>query len=148
MEEIELNQEQIEKLIAAGVLEEIAEQEDESSENLRPAILMSVEDRDEDETFELSSIKMPILQVGSVASGHLITEIVVGREYSSYFRSWLDSATVKNVEIKINDNEGNRVETWKMKCLLEGIMWGEVTSKSKDPWTLTAQFSAKSMKTI
>ncbi len=145
MEEIELNQEQIEKLIAAGVIEEIQEQE-EDHEDLSPKISMKVEDTEEE--FELSAFKLPVLQISSSSTGPVIVEVYVKKGHSSYFKKWLESSEYKAVEIVIADHQGEKLETWKAKCLPDAIAWGEMSSKGRDPWTISIQFSSRTLRVL
>lgn len=149
MQELELDklsQEDIAKLIAAGVIEEI-EEEAEDSPDESPSLFMNIEGWDED--IELLGLKLPVLTVGTPSNGTVVLEMRVVKKMSNFFRAWMKSSDTKRVEIRVlnTDEEGKeeQVEKWRMHCISEGMGWSEKSRNDKGPWVLSIQMTAKSI---
>ena len=149
MQEIELDklsQEDIAKLIAAGVIEEI-EEEDEEHPDESPDLFMSIEGWDEE--IELIGLKLPVLTVGTPSNGTIVIEMRATKKMSSFFKNWMRSSDAKRVEIRVvnYNEEGSEelIEKWRMHCLSEGMGWSEVSRNNKNPWVLSVQMTAKSI---
>jgi hypothetical protein len=149
LQEIELDklsQEDIAKLIAAGVIEEIEEESDEHADE-SPDLFMNIEGWDED--IKLVGLKLPVLTVGTPSNGTVVIEMRVVKKMSSFFKNWMRSSDTKRVEIRVVncDEEGKeeQVEKWRMYCLSEGMGWSEASRNDKNPWVLSIQMTAKSI---
>jgi hypothetical protein len=148
LQEIELDklsQDEIAKLIAAGVIEEIEEESDTHPDE-SPGLYMTVEGWEEE--IELTGLKLPVLTVGTPSNGTMVIEMRAQKKMSNFFRSWMKSSETRNLEIRVVDENEERQETiekWKMSCLPEGMGWNEISRNDKSPWLLSVQLTAKSI---
>ncbi len=149
MQEIELDklsQEDIAKLIAAGVIEEI-EEEGSDQPDESPDLFMSIEGWDGE--IELSGLKLPVLTVGTPNNGTIVVEMKAVKKLSNFFKVWMKTSDTKRIEIRVigydDQDSEEQIEKWRMYCLPEGMGWSEASKSEKGPWTVSVQMTAKSI---
>lgn len=92
---------------------------------------------------EAGGTKFSVFTTGEATSGQMVIEFKSRPGVNRNLFSWLSKPSERGISMVVDDHEGNRIESWKMRGVPVALALDELDQESKDPWYTTFQVTVK-----
>lgn len=92
---------------------------------------------------EAGGTKFSVFTTGEASSGQMVIEFKSRPGVNRNLFSWLTKPSEKGITMVVDDHEGNRIETWRMRGVPVALAVDELDKEVKDPWHTTFQVTVK-----
>jgi hypothetical protein len=92
---------------------------------------------------EAGGAKFSVFTTGEASSGQMVIEFKSRPGVNRNLFSWLTKPSERSITMTVDDHEGNRIESWRMKGVPVALAVDELDRECKDPWYTTFQVTVK-----